>query len=112
MTASEMKKQYGIPETVLRIYEEQVRKKSTDKTAEVLEYNDTELDEISKMMTLQRLGFGEKEIGDFFCLEKKGQITKETRMKMLRKQRNRILDEIHQKEKILGELDYIWYALS
>lgn len=112
MTASELKKQYGIPETALKIYEEQVRKKSTDKTAEELDYSDAELEEISKMMTLQRLGFSEKEIGNFFCLEKKGQITKDARLKMLWKQRNHILDEIHQKEKILGELDYIRYGLS
>lgn len=112
MTASEIKKQYDIPETVLRICEEQVRKIHTGKRTEELEYSDFELDEISKMITLLQFGFGEKEIGDFFGLEKKGQMTKTTRLKMLKKQRNRILDEIHQKEKILGELDYLVYGLS
>ena len=31
---------------------------------------------------------------------------------MLKKQRRHILDEIHQKEKILGELDYLRYELK
>ena len=54
----------------------------------------------------------DEEIGTFFSLEKEGEITRERRLRMLGKRRSRLLDEIHQKEKLLGELDYLQYELK
>lgn len=112
MTASEIKKTYGISEDVLNTYEIQVKEKISDiKTGED-GYSDQELEKISMVITLQEIGFHEQEIGEFFRLAEKGTITKDARRRMLLKQRNRILDEIHRKEKILEELDYIRYGLE
>lgn len=112
MTTSEIRRLYGIPETALKIYEEQVREIFSNKITEENEYSDQELEKISMVMTLQRFGFDDQEIGAFFGLAKKGQRTKQARLQMLQRRRNHILEEIHQKEKILDELDYIRYELK
>ena len=100
MTAEELRKRYNIPGAVLDVYESQVRK--------VFEESQTG----NRTMTLQEIGFMDEEIGTFFSLEKEGEITRERRLRMLGKRRSRLLDEIHQKEKLLGELDYLQYELK
>ena len=111
MTAVEIEKR-GIPKTVLTIYEEQVREKIYYEESGEKEYDDRELEKITMVMTLKKFGFGNQEIADYFCLEEKGQETKTERIRMLARHRQCILDEIHQKEKILGELDYLRHELS
>lgn len=111
MTAAEMEER-GISQNVLTIYEEQVRECVCHKEPGENEYDDRELEMITMVMTLNKFGFGAQEIGDYFCLAQRGQETKKERIRMLTRQRRCILDEIHQKEKILGELDYLRHELS
>ena len=40
-------------------------------------------------------------------MEQEGEATREQRLHILKKHRLRILDEIHKKEKILDELDFL-----
>ena len=112
MTAEELRKRYNIPGAVLDVYESQVRKVFEESQTGKRSYDDQDLERIGRVMTLQEIGFMDEEIGTFFSLEKEGEITRERRLRMLGKRRSRLLDEIHQKEKLLGELDYLQYELK
>ena len=97
---------------MLDVYESQVRKVFEESQTGKRSYDDQDLERIGRIMTLQEIGFMDEEIGTFFSLEKEGEITRERRLRMLGKRRSRLLDEIHQKEKLLGELDYLQYELK
>lgn len=112
MTAEEIRKRYNVSAAALKIYEDQVRMVSEENQTKEKDYDDQDLERIDMIMTLGKMGFPDEEIGIFVRMEKEGEITKGQRLGMLKKQRRHILDEIHQKEKILGELDYLRYELK
>lgn len=111
MTEEEIRKRYQIPKAALAVYDNQVRTLFNGGGMGDREYDDRDVERIGMVMTYRRMGFEDGEIGTFFRLEQEGEATREQRLHMLRKHRLRILDEIHKREKILGELDFLRHEL-
>lgn len=112
MTAEEIRKQYQISKAALDVYNNQVKMLFEGGIVEEENYEDQDIERIGMVMTFHRMGFEDPEIGMFFRLEQEGETTKEQRLLMLKRHRLHILDEIHQKEKILEELDYLLHELN
>lgn len=96
MTKQEVSEKYNIPMEMLDKYEK------NNKTGE---YNDTDLDKLSILMTLREAGFSDADAEKYIKLSKK------ERMDILKKCRSNMLDEIHHKEKQLENIDYLKYRI-
>ena len=112
MTGEEIRKRYQIPKAALAVYDNQVRTLFYGGRTEDREYDDRDVERIGMVMAYQRMDFEDQEIGAFFRMEQEGEATREQRLHILKKHRLRILDEIHKKEKILDELDFLRYELG
>lgn len=112
MTGEEIRKRYQIPKAALTVYDKQVRTLFYGDGTGEGEYDDRDVERIGMVMTYQRMGFEDQEVGAFFRMEQEGEATREQRLHILKKHRLRILDEIHKKERILGELDFLRYELG
>ena len=69
------------------------------------QYDDSDLERLSMIMTLHDVGFTGSEIETYMRLLQEGDHTKELRMQMLTQKRDHALDEIHFKEAQLARLD-------
>ena len=75
------------------------------------QYDDTDLERLSMIMTLNDIGFKNSEIETYMkkLLEKES--GEDQCLKMLEQKRQSILDEIHFREKQLSNLDYLRYNI-
>ena len=107
MTIEEIIKQYRIPVKILKEYENwNLRGKAKN------EYDDSDIEHLSTIMTLYDIGFTAKETEQYMKLLLAGKSTHRERMNMLNKKRMITLDEIHFKEKQLDRLDYLRYEMQ
>ena len=111
MTINEASEKYSIPIEVLKEYESwglcgEVRKVMGD-----WQYDDTDLERLSMIMTLHDIGFSNEEVEIYMRLLLDGNSTANERLQMLNKLRNTALDEIHFKEKQLERMDYLRHKI-
>lgn len=111
MTADEVIKQYGIPEHILVEYHEWGLCGAVRVAMEDWQYSDTDLERLSDIMALHDMGFEPEEVEAYMRLALKGDTTKAQRLQMLNKNRSRVLDEIHYKEKQLEHMDYLRHEM-
>lgn len=71
------------------------------------QYDDTDLERLSMIMTLHDVGFGNDEIETYMKLLLEQEGAEAQRLRMLDQKRGRTLDEIHVREKQLERLDYL-----
>lgn len=111
MTIEEASRQYQIPMEVLRQYESWGLCKAVKKVMGAWQYDDSDLEKLSMIMTLHDIGFDTEEIEIYMRLLLEDKNTDEERLKILNKKRNEVLDEIHFKEQQLARIDYLRYKI-
>ena len=107
MTIYEVSEQYSIPLEILRAYESWRLCGMEAKTAGVWQYTHADLERLSLILTLRDIGFENEEIKDYMKLLLEQDNTEAWRLKMLDEKRRSILDEVHNREKLLEQLDYL-----
>lgn len=107
MTADQMRRQYGIPADLLEAYEGW-----REENEEERQYEDRDLERLSLMMTLSRIGMDQREIGNYLTLAETEDVTGEKRLSLLERRREALLEEIHIREQELAELDFLRYEIK
>ena len=111
MTIDEASRRYNIPLEILQEYEQWGLCGAVKKVMGTWQYDDTDLEHLSMIMTLHDIGFENFEIETYMrkLLEKES--GEDQCLKMLEKKRQNLLDEIHFREKQLSNLDYLRYNI-
>ena len=111
MTMDEASRRYNIPLEILHEYEHWGLCGAVRKVIGAWQYDDTDLERLSMIMTLHDIGFKNSEIETYMkkLLEKES--GEDQCLKMLEQKRQNILDEIHFREKQLSNLDYLRYNI-
>ena len=107
MTIDEASERYNIPVSILREYESWGLCGEVKKVMGTWQYDKSDLEKLSVIMTLHDVGFENGEVEAYMRLLLSGASTEEERMRMLRKRREGTLDEIHFRERQLDRLDYL-----
>ena len=68
-----------------------------------VDYGEDVIQRIGRIQTLLKYGMEPEVLKQYFSLDKQ----KRQQIHLLRKQRYQLLDEIHEKQKVLDELDYM-----
>ncbi len=95
MTIHEASARYNIPMEILKEYESWALCGAVKQVMGVWQYDDTDIERLSLIMTLHDVGFESAEIETYMklLLEQKG--TEARRLRMLDRKRESTLDEIH-----------------
>lgn len=109
MTIQEASERYQIPMNVLREYESWGLCGAVKKVMGAWQYDDTDLERLSIIMTLHDIGFTPEEVAAYMRLLLKGENSQ--RLEMLERKRNAALDEIHLREHQLQRLDYLRHEI-
>ena len=111
MTMDEASRQYCIPIRILREYEGWGLCGAVKKVMGAWQYDDTDVERLSTIMTLHDIGFTSQEVETYMrlLLEQKG--TDRARLRMPDEKRRAALDDIHFREKQLERLDYLRHEL-
>lgn len=111
MTIQEASEHYRIPMHVLREYESWGLCGAVKKVMGDWQYDDTDLERLSTIMTLHDIGFTSQEVETYMRLLLEQEGTGRTRLRMLDEKRRATLDDIHFREKQLERLDYLRHEL-
>ncbi|PWJ47900.1 MerR family transcriptional regulator [Faecalicatena contorta] len=111
MTKQEASKFYMIPEEVLDEYAAWGLCGEVKKVMADWKYDDQDLERLSMIMALHDMGFANADVEIYMRLLLKGDSTKPERMRMLNRQRNKALDEIHLRERQLERMDYLRHEI-
>lgn len=111
MTIDEASKRYNIPLDILKTYESWGLCSAVKKVMGDWQYDDTDLERLSLIMTLHDIGFENPDIETYMKLLLERENTEEQRMRLLNKKRRTILEDIHFREKQLSQLDYLRYHI-
>lgn len=111
MTKQEASERYGIPEKNLDEYESWGLCGAVKKVMGDWQYDDTDIQRLSLILTLHDVGFDSAEVETYMRLELEGDSTSAQRLLMLGKKRQGELDEIHFHEKQLDRLDYLRHEI-
>lgn len=112
MTIHEASERYNIPLEILREYESWGLCGTVKTVMGVWQYDDTDLERLSMIMTLHDVGFENAEIETYMKLLLEQEGTEAQRLRILDEKRGRTLDEIHFREKQLERLDYLRYHIG
>ena len=111
MTIQEASEAYQIPMHILREYESWGLCGAVKKVMGQWQYDDTDLERLSTIMTLHDIGFSTEEVETYMRLLLEQRHTESQRLRMLEEKRRAALDEIHFKEHQLQRLDYLRYHI-
>lgn len=111
MTKQEASERYKIPIKILEEYEKWGLCHEVKKVMGSWQYDDSDLERLSMIMTLHDVGFSVSEIETYMNLLMDGDHTRKQRMEMLNQRRESALDEIHLKEAQLVRLDYLRHSI-
>lgn len=103
--------QYHIPVRILKEYESWGLCGAVKKVMGNWQYDDTDIERLSTIMTLHDIGFTSGEVETYMRLLLEQGGTDRTRLRMLDAKRQATLDDIHFREKQLERLDYLRHAL-
>lgn len=112
MTIEEASERYNIPIKILREYEAMGLCKEVKKVMGAWQYDSTDIERLSLLMTLHDVGFTNDEVERYMRLSMSDGDTSEERARMLREKRDGTLDEIHMRQKQLDRIDYLRYEMS
>ena len=112
MTKQEASERYNIPIWLLDEYESWGFCQEVKKVIGSWQYDDSDLERLSMIMTLHDVGFTNSEVETYMRLLLEGDHTNEQRMQMLTQKRDHALDEIHFKEAQLARLDYLRHSIN
>ena len=111
MTIEEASRQYHIPMKILREYESWGLCGAVKKVMGAWQYDDTDIERLSTILTLHDIGFTVEEVETYMRLLLEGEHTAARRLAMLEKKRSAALEEIHFKERQLQRLDYLRHEI-
>ena len=111
MTMDEASRQYCIPIRILREYEGWGLCGVVKKVMGAWQYDDTDVERLSTIMTLHDIGFTSQEVETYMRLLLEQEGTDRARLRMLDEKRRAALDDIHFREKQLERLDYLRHEL-
>ena len=111
MTIDEAGRQYCIPIKILREYESWGLCGAVKKVMGAWQYDDTDIERLSTIMTLHDIGFTSQEVETYMRLLLEQEGTGRARLRMLDEKRRAALDDIHFREKQLERLDYLRHEL-
>lgn len=111
MTKQEASERYQIPMHILSEYESWGLCGAVKEVMGVWQYDDTDLERLSTILTLHDLGFTTAEVETYMRLLLEQPHTEEQRLRMLEEKRAAALDEIHFKERQLQRLDYLRHEI-
>lgn len=111
MTIDEASRQYQIPVGILKEYETWGLCGAVKKVMGAWQYDDSDLENLSMIMTLHDIGFDTEEIETYMRLLLEQTDSEKERLRMLNEKRNRTLDEIHFREKQLDRMDYLRFKI-
>ena len=112
MTIFEASEKYNIPVKILQEYESWGLCGEVKKVMGSWQYDDSDIERLSTIMTLHDIGFTNAEVERYMKLLLQGASGEEERLKMLETKRNGTLDEIHFKEQQLDRLDYLRFEMK
>ena len=112
MTIYEASERYNIPLEILREYESWGLCGAVKKVMGAWQYDDTDIERLSLIMTLHDIGFATDEIENYMKLLVEGKDSDAERLQMLNQKRSNMLDEIHFREKQLDRLNYLRYEIQ
>ena len=111
MTIQEASGHYQIPMEVLLEYERWGLCGAVKKVMGDWQYDDTDLERLSTIITLHDIGFTPEEVERYMRLLLEGDTSDPLRLRMLEQKRSAALDEIHFKEHQLQRLDYLRHEI-
>ena len=111
MTIQEASEHYQIPMKILREYESWGLCGAVKKVMGAWQYDDTDIERLSTIMTLHDIGFTTQEVETYMRLLLEQEGTDRARLRMLDEKRRAALDDIHFREKQLERLDYLRHEL-
>ena len=103
--------QYCIPIKILKEYESWGLCGAVKKVMGAWQYDDTDIERLSTIMTLHDIGFTSQEVETYMRLLLEQEGTDRARLRMLDEKRRAALDDIHFREKQLERLDYLRHEL-
>ena len=112
MTMQEASKRYMIPIKILKEYESWGLCGAVRKVMGAWQYDDTDLERLSMVMTLHDVGFTSEEVEAYMRLLLEAEDSGLTRLNMLNRKRKAALDDIHFQERQLERLDYLRHELQ
>lgn len=110
MTIDEASKRYNIPLEILHEYEQWGLCNAVKKVMGSWQYDDSDLENLSLIMTLHDIGFNSNEIEAYMRLLLDN--NNNLQLYSLNKKRSELLDEIHFREKQLARLDYLRLSIN
>ena len=111
MTIQEASERYHIPMHILRAYESWGLCGAAKKVMGRRQYDDTDFERLSTILTLHDIGFTTEEVELYMRLLLEQPHTEEQRLQMLEEKRSAALDEIHFRERQLQRLDYLRHEI-
>ena len=111
MTKEEAAARYHIPVSLLDEYAEMHLCDSVKQVMNAWQYDETDIERLSMIMTLHDVGFEKDEVEAYMRLLLSDRNTEKERMAMLEAKRTSALDEIHFKETQLVRLDYLRHEI-
>ena len=107
MTLNEASKRFHISMEKLKNYEENGLLEHQTLADGTFDYTETELRRIGLIHSLIKSGMNMEVLKKYLRLLNDETASKEEQIKILRKQRYQLLDDIHDKQQALDELDYM-----
>ncbi len=107
MTLNEVSEKFRIDIEKLKFYEDNRLLEFNSSTNGIPDYTENELRRIGIIHSLQKAGADIPLIRQYLTLTNDSADQKEEKIRILRKQRCKLLEEIHSKQQSLDELDYM-----
>ena len=111
MTINEASERYHIPLEILQEYERWGLCGAVKKVMGAWQYDDTDLERLSMIVTLHDIWFENAETEAYMKLLLEPKNNSDQCLKMLEEKRRALLDDIHFREKQISTLDYLRYQI-
>ena len=112
MKIKEVSEKYNVPMTALRYYEKAGLFNQVKRINGIREYDDLDIERLSLILTLKNIGLSNETILKYIELNEQGAHTKKQQIQVLKLERQKLLDSIHNQQKNIDSLDYLIYQLK
>ena len=112
MRIKEVSKRFNVSITALRYYEKVGLFEDVNRVNGIREYEDKDIERLSLILTLKNIGLSNETILKYIELNEQGAHTKKQQIQVLKLERQKLLDSIHNQLKNIDSLDYLIYQLK
>ncbi len=107
MTLCEVCRRFNLSADKINYYEkESLLRHQTDNNGEA-DYSQADLKRIALLNLLCKIGIDDEDLKKYFRIDGNSPEFKQEQVKVLRRQRYKLLDNIHEKQQLLDQLDYL-----